>query len=254
MWAPSWALGPEFSCNQWAQECRYPPARAHYADWGSIAAELARRYPDAAGIEVWNEPNLSTFWRPSPNPARYTELLAEAYRAIKAVSPSMPVISGGLANPSGVPGVSVRLTDFLRAMYRNGSAAVSDGIGVHPYPNSVDSGPGSWFQTTVNTWRAVRNSFGDSGKPFWATELGMSTSDPDAALRFNEQQQAAGLLSAYRTLAGMSDVKAVVIHELVQNGTASPSNVSGWGLLRPSLAPRPAYCALAGERGLTPCS
>ena len=41
---------------------------------------VAQRYPEAAAIEIWNEPNVHWFWRPRPDPARYTELLVEALR------------------------------------------------------------------------------------------------------------------------------------------------------------------------------
>ena len=253
MFAPSWALDPAVGCNQWAQDCRYPPAREHYPAWRSIAAELARRYPDAAGIEVWNEPNSSIFWRSGPDPARYTELLAETYRAVKAVAPTMPVVSGGLADARNVPGIGISLASFLKGMYLNGAAPFMDGIGIHPYPYTLDSGPGSRLQQNMKTYRYVRDYFGDKGKPFWATEIGLSSSNATPSLRLTDEQQATGLLSAYRALAGMADVRAVVVHELLQSG-GDPGQVnSGWGVVRPDLTPRRAFCVLARERGRNSC-
>ena len=253
MFAPSWAMDSTVSCNQWAQECRYPPAREHYADWRSIAAELATRYPDAAGIEVWNEQNSSIFWRSGPDPGRYKELLAETYRAVKAVAPSMPVISGGLADAGNVAGVSLSLTNYLKRMYQHGAAPFMDGIGIHPYPSTLDSGPNSRLQENMAEYRHIRNYFGDAGKPFWATEVGLSSSNISPSLQLTEDQQAAGLRSAYRALAGMADVRAVVVHELVQNGTDVSDVSSGWGVVRPDLTPRRAFCVLALERGRRSC-
>jgi polysaccharide biosynthesis protein PslG len=253
MFAPWWAWDAGVSCNQWTRECRYPPAREHYADWRSIAAELARRYPEAAGIEVWNEPNIASFWRPGPDPVRYVKLLGETYRAVKAVAPNMPVVSGGLANPATVPGVSLSSVSFLKAMYQNGARPYMDGIGVHPYPGRIDSGPGSPLRRNMADWRFIRDWFGDVRKPFWATELGLSSSRPNPAMRLREDQQADGLRSAYRALAGMPDVKAVFVHELVQAGNDRTVVESGYGVVRPDLRPRKAYCALARERGRTPC-
>src|SRR3954447_5550935 len=93
--SPSWAHG---SVNCAADSrCLVPPDASRDGDWQNFVKAVAQRYPNALGIEVWNEPNLSMFWAPHPNPIRYTTLLKEAYSAVKSAVPSMPVVAGGLA-------------------------------------------------------------------------------------------------------------------------------------------------------------
>lgn len=66
-----------------------------YGEWQEFLEEVARRFPQAAAIEIWNEPNLSGFWKPEPQPERYAGLVASAYEAIKAADPGIQVIAGG---------------------------------------------------------------------------------------------------------------------------------------------------------------
>ena len=66
-----------------------------YGEWQEFLEEVARRFPQAAAIEIWNEPNLSGFWKPEPQPERYARLVASAYEAIKAADPGIQVIAGG---------------------------------------------------------------------------------------------------------------------------------------------------------------
>src|SRR3954454_19018985 len=110
--APCWAYGEAAGCTS---APAHPPDPAHLAQWGTFAAMAAHRYPDARGIEVWNEPNLARFWQGEPLSAdRYASLLAAAYDAIKRVAPEMPVVSAGLL-PAGESGPDkLAFADFLR--------------------------------------------------------------------------------------------------------------------------------------------
>jgi len=121
MFAPSWAVPPTVPCDFTRDNCRYPPAKSHNSDWADMLGAVARRYPQAAGIELWNEPNVVSFWAPKPDVARYTELLKIGYQAVKAANPSMPVLSGGLGNfqTSDAAG-NVAVRAFLSGIYANG--------------------------------------------------------------------------------------------------------------------------------------
>ena len=64
--APGWALagggGGDFN----------PPASNHVGDYGAAAAQIALRYPQAAGIEIWLEPNDTIFWGAEPEPNTFS--------------------------------------------------------------------------------------------------------------------------------------------------------------------------------------
>ena len=44
-----------------------PPADNRLADYGAAAAQVALRYPQSAGIEIWLEPNVTDFWGAPPS-------------------------------------------------------------------------------------------------------------------------------------------------------------------------------------------
>jgi uncharacterized protein YraI len=114
----------------------------------------------ADGIEVWNEMNLAREWPSGQiDPGSYVaNMLAPAYRAIKAANPNTLVISGALA-PTGVDnGFSVWSdAHYLAGLRDAGAASYFDCLGVHhnagatppdqSYGHPADPGLGhySWY-------------------------------------------------------------------------------------------------------------
>ena len=83
---------------------------------------------------MWNEPNLTFFWEPWPDPAGYTALLGLTYDAIKAVDPSSTVITGGLAPAEQQPRQeAMKPLAFLERIYAAGGGGKFDAVGYHPY-------------------------------------------------------------------------------------------------------------------------
>ena len=251
-YAPQWAFDPGVDCNQWARECRFPPAPEHLDAWRSFVTDVVTRYPHSEAIEAWNEPNLDYFFSPSPDPARYTTLLATTYDAVKAVQPAMPVLGGSLSTNQidYADGGSMSLATFLDAMYRHGAGAKMDGISFHPYPWSTSVEPGSLFDRSFEQVRSVRDRHGDSGKRLWITETGASTTHYDPP--FTEAEQAEVSVAMLRLASRMPDVEAFMFHTLVEY--RSPPPLVGFGVVRHDLSPKPVYCALARERFAPGCS
>src|SRR4051794_8768442 len=135
---PLWvvALAPSWACERPAR-CRnergWPPARREDREWRELVGLVARRYPRAAGVEIWNEPNLRAFWQPSPDPVRYAELLRSGYRAAKRANPDMPVAGGVVSNVARPGRRGIAMSDFLHAMYRAGAKGYMDALSYHPY-------------------------------------------------------------------------------------------------------------------------
>jgi hypothetical protein len=246
MFAPRWAWEPLTLCSG---DCRLPPARGELAEWREIAALLATRYPRAAGIEIWNEPNDVVFWDGWPDAERYAQLLAEAHRAVKQVNPAMRVLTGGFADPP--PGRGIGLRDFLSGVLDAGAESSFDALAFHVYPRDSSL---STLAPTLETVRSLRDRFRPDRPPLWITETGFTTSGPLPARR-SESKQATSLVDLYRTLRRQPDVQGVVINSLLElpgnPGSAGP----GYGIVRADGTRKPAYCALARElwRG-APCS
>jgi Glycosyl hydrolase catalytic core len=262
--APCWAR-PSTSCLD--PYFTGPPDPAYDSDWIAYLHDLVLRYPEAAGIEIWNEPNLDQLFVPAADPARYTELLKEAYTTIKAVDPSMPVISGGLllsppvAGSGKVPG-GYGADQFLAAMYADGAKSYMDALGVHIYPSDYVNGqPATWDPNAMTSWlsqlNSVRVANGESSQPIWITEMGISTvSQPGWPPGATPAQQADDLASMIAIARQHRSVRAIIIHTL-ENSPAVASLVfgalagsgPGFGVLTASGGKTPAACAVSRAFG-----
>src|SRR5207247_2366309 len=104
---------------------------------------------------------------------RFTEMLKEAYAAVKGVNPRMPVISGGLFTSSVSGGYGMADAAFLSAMYEAGAGGSLDAIGFHPYPitESLDGVPGHWdpaaTQRALARIRIALDAAGHASTPIW---------------------------------------------------------------------------------------
>jgi polysaccharide biosynthesis protein PslG len=157
---------------------KHPPTDPD--DFARFVSAAAQRY-SAQGVttwEIWNEPNVSTFWYPRPDPEGYTALLVRAAAAIRAVDPRSTIITGGLAPASDrANGSQIDVRTFLRRVYDAGGGRAFDAVGLHPY--SFPKLP--TFPADYNTFLAtpalhqVMVDHGDGAKPIWGTEIGAPT-------------------------------------------------------------------------------
>ncbi len=149
----------------------------HFAAFAAAFTQHFRGRVDY--LIVWNEPNLSQEWgyRP-PDPAEYTHLLAETYRAVKAVSPEVQILGGALAPTLAPPGSEWAMNDlaFLQGMYDAGARDSFDVLAAHAYgwtfPPESEPAPDAvnWRRTELLREIMVRN--GDAAKRVMITEGG----------------------------------------------------------------------------------
>jgi hypothetical protein len=132
--SPSWANGvPESTPDQ----DLYVPARGpaldtwlrNYSDFLAVAVE---RYKDfVRRWEIWNEPNLTVFWRPQPDPAAYRKVYETLRRTILRVDPSASVAVGGLTTLTQTSAPDYPGRAFLRHLIR--TQIPLDNVAVHLY-------------------------------------------------------------------------------------------------------------------------
>jgi hypothetical protein len=170
---------------KWARE------RACITDWrcapadtkafGHFAGQVALRYIDSVSYwEIWNEPNVYSFWRPRPNASKYGLLLRESYIEIKKANQQAVVLSGGLAPSETRPDGSLPPLSFLKDLYFSNSNVYFDAVSFHPYsypvsPTSVSKG-NSWQQNLQIRQLMIDKKEG--GKRIWITEYGAPTGGP----------------------------------------------------------------------------
>ncbi len=221
----------------------------YYRNYAAFLGRVAARNPDA--IEVWNEPNIDAEWPAGKiNGGNYTQMLREAYPAIKAANPNVMVISGAPA-PTGYFGGGCAANGcddkiFIEQMRAAGAAQYFDCTGIHynegVLPPTASSGDPRgnpnhytrYYPTMVSTYRTVFNN-----KPLCFTELGyltpagLGTLPPGTewARNTTAQNQARWLAQA----AQLSRDGGVVRLMIVWNVDASftPSNpFAGWAIIR----------------------
>jgi hypothetical protein len=166
----------------------------------TFATDLAKRYPLAAGIEFWNEPNAGGFWGgETPNPEQFTALLGTVHDAIKKVRPNWPIIAGGLSNStidhgSGTTQV-LSLKNYLKRMLVAGAQSKMDAVSYHPYlggyPHWTDDQAEIDRVLSISMQQSHKDAKGayiETGKPilerFVMTEYGASTTNG-----YSEQKQ-----------------------------------------------------------------
>src|SRR3954468_7576601 len=243
--APQWAWADANYCAAVTQPCRYPPGPTHLDAWRNVVAKLATRYPKRAGLEIWNEPNLDSFWKGGIDPAYYTQLLGEAHDAARTAGATVPIIGGALSGYTGtdVP-TAMSTRSFIKAMYAAGAKGKMEGLSLHPYATDVDL----WRTFKILTEaRDLRDAAGDN-VPLWIDEIGMSTTGTG----FNtvsENDQAVILAKYYSEFSGAKDIRALLFHTLLDPSVfADTSDEHGYGAVRGDLSPKPAFCSIAAAR------
>jgi len=233
---PPWAAASGASGN-FAQP-------ASPAAFGNFAAAVAKRYygNGAKYFEIWNEPNLQAFWSPSPDPAAYTADLKAAYTAIKAVTPSALVITGGTA-PAADSSNSFDDVTFVQDMYADGAQGYFDALGDHPYtyPNTPDNvilgSAWSEMDQTSPSLRSLMADHGDSGKKIWITEYGAPTSGTQNNV--SEAQQSDEMVQTIAQARQLGWIGSVYLYTWEDGGG------DGFGLLNSDGSQKPAYSAVA---------
>ena len=226
-----------------------PPADNRLADYGAAAAQVALRYPQSAGIEIWLEPNVTDFWGAAPEPNKFSDLVKATSSAVRATGSQVPLITGGLAPGEADPNRLV-YGDFLAEALQHGGIETADAIGFDavtstPFTSPDDPTAGYLGRLRVQL-QDLRSRLAAAGqqRPIAITELAYSTTGDNA---YTEDQQAAALDSSYGILRRIPNVSLAIVTRLFDNGDGS--KVSGFGVLRPNGSPKTAYCRLAATVG-----
>ena len=233
-YTPAWARSD--GCDH--PHCA-PRASTPYAEF---VEAMVRRYGPygVRAVEVWNEPNLATFWRPRPDPAAYAGLLDAAGAAVKRVDATIVVVSGGLAPRALDTADNLTPVSFLRAMYASGATAF-DAVGVHPYsfPRApLDPHPTNTF-ALLPAIHQLMADHGDGDKQIWATEFAYWTSSPDTEPvggAVSEARQAQYLTEAYEEASARPWMGPLLWFTLRDGEKA-------FGLLRADGSTKPAFAA-----------
>jgi hypothetical protein len=178
--SPSWASGaPESSPGAFIQvPQRGAVLNAWLRRYSDFLAAAVRRYHDyVRRWEIWNEPNLTLFWRPQPDPIAYAQVYETLRATILRVDPTAHVAVGGLGGLSATSAPSIPGVAFLRSLA--GTGVPIDAVAIHPY--TTDDHPPDVHIPGENNFddiARVRDELVAMGEPasIWVTEWGWSSS------------------------------------------------------------------------------
>ncbi|HMO57460.1 MAG TPA: hypothetical protein PKA05_12420 [Roseiflexaceae bacterium] len=244
---------------------------------GNFVAALAQRYKGRIhAIQIWNEQNLAHEtggYISVEDAGRYVEIMKVAYTRIKAVDPSIFVITGAPASTAvNSPGIAISDVRYYSAMlsYDNGILRnYTDAIGMHPggsanppatlWPENPSQAQGwtehpTFYFRNIENIRALMIEYGFATTPVWITEFGWATANNTPGFEFGQQvslqQQAEYIVGAMQLVEERYPwVEAMFIWNLnfaplrAQSGDPYHEQAS-FGILNADYSPRPAYWAV----------
>ncbi|WP_187369312.1 glycosyl hydrolase [Baekduia soli] len=189
---------------------RYAPADPVSAV--PVATFLSQRYGTRlAAFQLWNEPDQSNekYWAGPNKIAGYVAFAKALYPALKAVSPTVPVLAGSFVGADG---------RWLTALYKAGIKGSYDGIAVQFYDLPLYA---------LRTTRAVQRKYGDTA-PLWMTEFGYTSCSgrngrPTHAADHpcvTQAVQAQNLGDVFAAVSRTSWVKATVVYALYDESSS----------------------------------
>lgn len=193
------------------------------AEFADYVRHVVTRYKGRVHAwEVWNEPNIPTFWKP-PNAADYTALLKAAFQAAHEADPTCTVV-GASANETDI--------NWLRDVAKNGGLPFMDAVSIHPY--SMADGPEQMdLARQLENVHALLAAGGRANLPVWITEMGWTSSVTDTAANARNGRF---LIQSY-VIAAAEHVPHLFWFQL-QDWTEG-GKLQGWGLLSPEGRPKP---------------
>jgi hypothetical protein len=228
-------------------------------EYGKFCAAVAKAFPQVLDYEIWNEPNLLSFFNPV-DPAVFAPYLIEGYTAAKKANPAAQFALGGLAATVdytgfvfswtpflfGVMKSSAQPSHYLTGLYAAGAKGHFDAVAYHPYVGNPSTfAPLEPIATApsiveIAALHDVMNKNGDGALEIWATEWGFSTA------QVSEVQQASWLAEQWTSMATyhsyVTHVCPFTWRDWVAKSTAVNDN---YGVLRFDYSPKPALAALA---------
>jgi hypothetical protein len=209
------------------------------------AKEYRQRYSAEAkplpvqSWQVWNEPNLSKYFAPSPSTKQYARLLEISREAILQKDPEAQIVLAGM------PGFGdVNAWDYLDDLYSEGQVKDQfDAVALHPYAPNLGQ-----LEQQIERLRKVMTAHDDRGTPMWLTEIGWGSAPPD---RFGLNKGVAGqkkmlegsfkLILRHRKDWNVGRIFWFDWRDPMNPELVNCSFCASAGLLRANRSPKPAY-------------
>ncbi len=211
--------------------------------WQNYVRALARHFRGRVDhYEVWNEPDLLSFWKCQPKAADYVELVRLTAEPLQRAHPGAKLIGGAIAW-----GMTVWSLKWLEDCMRAGLHELVDIVSYHGYK----SVPERHSAQEIDAFRQIITRYNPS-LPYWQGEAGIQSKVPDggnsgalATMKLSEDIQARMLLR--RTMLELHNGASMssYFHLADFANYAGDTRTYHYGLLRlEDGSPKPAFYAL----------
>ena len=200
--------------------------------FGNFAEAAARHFAGQnVRFEVWNEPNISVFWPPTPNSSQYAALSQNAIRRLHQGDPAASVTTGGLAGFD---------FNFINGCLNSGGGTNADAIGVHPY----DCNPPEMLADRLLLLRTIISRYFTNAPPVWDTEWGFSSARFGDGHSANARQTQALMVARELLCACAEGFSQIIYYDLRDDGSSSTDAEHNFGLLASDYSEKPAMQAV----------
>lgn len=210
---------------------QHPASIAAFTAWASAAA--AHFSGHNIIWEIWNEPNLASFWRPRPNATQYSTLANGVCSAIRSADPSAVIVGGAISG--------FDLT-YATAVLSSGLLNCVDAFSVHPYrsPSSAPETAAGDYAQLAALIAQYTPSARSSKIPILSGEWGYYTTSNGGVSTATQaayvvRQQLSNLLNG---------VNLSIWYDWMNDGADTTNAEHNFGLVNADLSPKPAYTAL----------
>lgn len=249
--SPCWAAEDEDNCEDFSPS--YAPSAGKGVEaYGSFVAEVAERYPDAFGIQIWNEPNTPKFWIPTPDAERYREIAVAAADAVDATGSKVPLVLGGpspvTAEEAAEKPEKIEQNEFLTEVLSGDDRPDVDAATLHPYSLLIeDADP---IDASIELFESGADAIEAAapGLEVWVSEVGLTTAGKNSV---SAEEQASGLAELIEVFSARTDV--ITIHRIFDQADPPFPFEAGFGVIESDgVTQKPAFCAV-GEAVGSPC-
>ncbi|WP_273831894.1 cellulase family glycosylhydrolase [Guptibacillus sedimenti] len=199
----------------------------------NFVAATVNRYKGQNIIwEIWNEPNLETFWKPQPSIAEYSTLVKEVSPIIQQKDPSGVIVAPALA------GIHAKSLEWLKQLFEENILEYIDAISVHPYRNNLP-------ESALYDYQLLRKLLNDySGKdiPIISGEWGYSMHEKDN-ISINEMEQASYLARIF-LINSMAEIPISIWYDWKNDGVDKNNKEHNFGLVWYDSTPKLSFLSI----------
>ena len=197
-----------------------------HSNWA--AAAITQFGATGTEWEEWNEENISNgagnySWSAAASAANYSTMLNSDVTAMRAISTSTKIMTGGLALGGGSGYVTPNT--YIASVVADATLTNVEWLGLHPY-NSGDAA--AQIPELAITQSSSFSSAASAAKPIAWTEVGYTTGTSAPTV---SNQTRKGIFDARLMLSAVvAQVPEVVIYDLISDGPMTTDATSNYGL------------------------